>query len=127
MPRVSAPILLILVGVGGALGALLRFAVVEVLARGLRCPAWLGIALINVAGGGMIGIASQATLATGMREFLVVGGFGGLTTFSTAMLDVVLLYRIGDRTTALLLWIGTPVLALLAWGVVVSLAGGDWR
>ena len=127
MPRVSALGLLILVGVGGALGAVLRFTVVEVLARRARWPAWLSIALINVAGGGMIGFASQVTLATGMREFLVVGGFGGLTTFSTAMLDVVLLYRLGHRTTAFLLWIGTPVLALVAWCMVVVLAGGDWR
>lgn len=114
---------LILAGIGGACGATLRYGMLEVCSRAFRLPAWFTIFLINVAGGGLVALAYAASLATGMHALVVVGVLGGFTTFSTAMIDVVLLYRLGRKMTATALWISTPVLGLLAWILISWLAG----
>lgn len=81
--------------------------------------------MVNVAGGAMIAIASPMATATGMNAFLVVGWFGGFTTFSTSMLDAVLLHRSGRTPLACAIWIGTPVVGVGAWLLVTALCGGS--
>ncbi len=119
----SGPSILILAGIGGACGATLRYGMLEVGARACRLPAWVTILLVNVAGGGLVALAHAASLATGMHAFVVVGVLGGFTTFSTAMIDVVLLYRQGRRATAVVVWLATPVVAVGAWFLATWVAG----
>ncbi|QZY28683.1 fluoride efflux transporter CrcB [Nocardioides coralli] len=87
----------VLVAVGGALGAALRYLVGRALATA-RFP-WATL-LVNVAGCLLLGLV--ATAADGnARTLLGTGVAGALTTYSAFALDTVLLDRNGHRWRAL--------------------------
>ena len=122
------------VAAGGVLGAEARYAL------GLAMPhavgAWpTATFTINVSGCLLIGalmvvlteLTSPHRLA---RPFLGVGVLGGWTTFSTAMVDVVVLVRAGRAPLALGYLAGTLVAALVATALGVALArsaAAGWR
>lgn len=123
-----------LAALGGGVGAALRYAVDEAItARWQRdhprdFP--LGIFLVNVTGSLALGIlvglltglaGSLSPLEAGL---LGTGMLGGYTTFSTASLDAVRLYRSGHGRTALVYAVGTMVASILA--AVSGLWLGDW-
>ena len=90
----------IAVGVGGALGSMLRHMVNHLVhERWLltRFPA--ATAIINVAGCAVIGIlagllaSERIALSVSWRVFVFVGVLGGFTTFSTFGLDTLLLAK----------------------------------
>ena len=111
----------LLVGLGGAIGAMARHAVNHVVHQHLlsaRFP-W-GIFAINVAGSFVIGllgglIASER-FAWGypMRTFVIVGVLGGFTTFSSFSFDTLALSREGFQGQAMLNVLGQVGLSLLA-------------
>jgi CrcB protein len=81
------------VGVGGALGSVLRHGVNVVFANVLGRPGPFGTATVNVIGSLVIGVLA-GLIASGrlhetpaMRAFVFVGILGGFTTFSSFMLD----------------------------------------
>jgi len=91
---------LLAVGAGGALGSIGRY-LVNVLALkiwGSHFP--YGTLIVNVLGSFTMGIFIEwitIVAAVGhIRFFLVVGGLGGFTTFSTFSLDVAALYERGQ-------------------------------
>lgn len=96
---------LVFIAAGGALGALLRYAVSMLLAA--RPGHWpLSTLAVNIAGSLVIGgvyvlIAERAVLHPDWRSVLMVGLLGALTTFSTFSLETVLLLESGYRMTAL--------------------------
>jgi CrcB protein len=106
------------VGVGGGLGALLRYYV-----AGLVQPAgylfnW-GIFFVNISGGFVMGLIVEASalrlnLSPDLRSFLTVGVLGGYTTFSTFSLDSALLLQRGEYLQAAGYIIGSVVLSILA-------------
>ena len=106
------------VGIGGGLGALLRYYV-----AGLVQPAgysfnW-GIFFVNISGGFLMGLivegsALKFNLAPDLRSFLTVGVLGGYTTFSTFSLDSALLLQRGEYLQAAGYMIGSVVLSILA-------------
>ena len=108
----------IAVGVGGGLGALLRYYV-----AGLVQPAgylfnW-GIFFVNISGGFAMGLIIEASalrlnLSPDLRSFLTVGILGGYTTFSTYSLDSALLLQRGEYFQAAGYIIGSVVLSILA-------------
>lgn len=106
---------LALVAVGGALGAVARHLVAGPLATRWKLESWIAIVGVNALGslfaGIMLGVLSTAgdPLA---RAFLLVGVAGGLTTFSTAMLDAWVLLVTRHRGLGLACLLGTPVLAI---------------
>lgn len=89
LPPVPVPLLplLVVVAVGGALGALARFGVAEALPHG-RASVPVGTLLVNVVGalalGLLVGVAPDARW---LRPFLGTGVLGGFTTFSTFALE----------------------------------------
>jgi len=112
-----------LVGVGGGLGTLLRFAIAQWMAP---MPVWfpLSILLINISGCFLISFLNFVSDPTGeiylgpnSRVFLMVGVCGGYTTFSTFSLISFNALR-HDAAADLWLNIGlSHVLCLLAiWG-----------
>jgi CrcB protein len=111
------------VGLAGAAGAMARFIVDgHILARiGGRFP--LGTAVINLTGALALGIIAGA--AAGHEFTLVVGtGFiGAYTTFSTWMLETVLLGESGRSTAALVNAAGQLVIgvAVAALGFAIGL------
>lgn len=95
-----SPLILLLAAACGGLGAATRYLVDIGVARvtGTRFP-W-GVMLINITGSLLLG------LVIGMlpdAAFVVGAGFlGGYTTFSTAMVDTVSLWRDGERGASVL-------------------------
>jgi len=90
---------LIWVGLGGAVGAMLRFIVVSLAAQvGLAFP--LGTLIVNVAGSLLIGMFAgyallHADIAQGGKLFFQTGLLGAFTTFSAFSLDTLLLWQQG--------------------------------
>ena len=107
------------VAVGGAIGATARYASILLL-RG-RLPAWFVIVLVNVIGCGLVG-AAAAMVSEDYRLLVLVGILGGLTTFSTSMIDVWVLWHTKRRMQAAFVLLGTPLLGLGA--VLMGFAAG---
>ena len=109
----------LVVGAGGALGAMARHGVSRVMLHWLGPNFPWGTITANIFGSFAMGmvivwLARHEPQNAALRAFLTVGILGAFTTFSTFSLDVVTLYR--DRT---LMIVG----AYLAASVIFSVAG----
>ncbi|MBS0275449.1 MAG: fluoride efflux transporter CrcB [Proteobacteria bacterium] len=111
--------ILFAVGLGGGLGALLRYFV----AGAIQSAAWpgypWGIFVVNVTGGLAMGLivelsALKLQMSPEMRAFLTTGVLGGYTTFSTFSLDSVLLVERGNYGSAAVYIVGSTALSILA-------------
>lgn len=117
--RVGVPV----VALGGAVGALARWGIVEAVPAHAGFP-WT-VFLINVAGSALL--AALPALAT-VREraelalFVGTGVLGGFTTMSAASVDTVVLLEAGRHGSALLYAGGTLVAALTAVWLVDRLS-----
>ncbi|PQZ54569.1 MULTISPECIES: CrcB family protein [unclassified Microbacterium] len=114
-----SPLLFLGAALAGGLGAALRYLVDLGVARfaGRRFP-W-GILLVNLTGSFALGIV---TTALPDAAFLLGAGLlGGYTTFSTAMLDTVALWRDGERPASAFNAVGMLLLGLLAAGLGLAL------
>ncbi|WP_417782271.1 fluoride efflux transporter FluC [Terasakiella pusilla] len=95
---------LIYVALGGAIGAVGRFAVVSAIGHwthsvGSGFP--LGTMVVNIVGSFMLGVLVELSALTWspspeIRVMLVVGMLGAFTTFSTFSLDIVTLGTRGE-------------------------------
>lgn len=115
-----SPLLFLGAALAGGVGAVLRYLIDLGVSRlaGRRFP-W-GILLVNVSGSFALGVVVTALPDA---AFLVGAGLlGGYTTFSTAMLDAVALWRDGERVAATLDAVGMLLLSILAaaLGLVVG-------
>jgi len=81
------------VGLGGAFGALTRHLLDVALRRGTGIGPSTGVLVANGAGslvlGMIVGWSTGHTLDPEVRRLVVVGFLGGLTTFSTLMVELV--------------------------------------
>lgn len=114
-----SPLLFLGAALAGGLGAVLRYLADLGVARlaGRRFP-W-GILLVNLSGSFALGIV---TTALPDAAFLLGAGLlGGYTTFSTAMLDTVALWRDGERPASAFNAVGMLLLGLLAAGLGLGL------
>lgn len=114
------PLLFVAAALAGGVGAALRYVADLGVGRlaGRRFP-W-GILLVNVTGSFALGLVTTA-LPDG-AILLGAGLLGGYTTFSTAMLDTVALWRDGERRASAFNAVGMLVLGLVA--AVLGLALG---
>jgi CrcB protein len=114
-----SPLLFVAAALAGGVGAGLRYLADVGVARlaGRRFP-W-GILLVNVSGSFALGLV----VSVFPDSAIIVGAglLGGYTTFSTAMLDTVLLWRDGERGASAANAIGMLLLGLLAAGVGLAL------
>ena len=107
------------IGIGGALGATLRYLVVVAVQR-LTGPAWLpwGTLIVNIAGsvaaGFLVGwLSTHASAPSMARPFLMVGVLGGFTTFSAFSVESLALLQAG-RVLAAVTYAVVSVIACLA-------------
>jgi CrcB protein len=106
----------LLVGAGGALGAILRYFVATLIAATFPYATML----INITGslamGLLIGILARTLppMQAEIRLFVAVGVLGGYTTFSAFSLDAVTLWERGDLTGAGLYVVISVVVSILA-------------
>ncbi len=92
---------LLIIGVGGFLGALLRYSVsgvVQSWSKSLHFP--YGTLVVNLLGCLLIGVLSQVAEVRGVispeaRSFIFIGLLGAFTTFSTFGNDTVSLFQEG--------------------------------
>ena len=88
---------LLLLGLGGAIGAISRFLISEFIQQMHNGSFPFGTLLVNLAGALIIGFAwgffETSGLGTNMRLFLFVGILGGFTTFSAFSLETMNLIR----------------------------------
>jgi CrcB protein len=110
----------LLVGAGGALGAMARYGISGLVSR--LCPMGFPLAtlLVNILGsiamGIFVGLMARFLPANQeqLRLFVAVGIFGGFTTFSSFSLDTIVLMERGELAQAI---------SYVALSVVVCLLG----
>jgi CrcB protein len=95
----------LIVGIGGGLGAVARYATGLLVASLWPLGFPLGTMLINIVGSILMGLLFGAMSHSGpeaesMRLFLAVGVLGGFTTFSAFSLDAVRLIEQGELLQA---------------------------
>jgi CrcB protein len=78
---------LLIIGIGGFVGACLRYAISSGAAKAFGSQLPYGTLVVNVAGAILIGLVLELSSSTGLisanlRLFLVTGILGGFTTFS---------------------------------------------
>lgn len=108
-------LMVIAVGLGGALGALLR----ALTGRWIQSGFPIATLAVNVVGSFLLAVAYAALPldAELARAFVGIGVCGALTTFSTFILDTVILARSGQWRRAGTYLFGTLSLCCLAsWG-----------
>lgn|SRR5690348_17219918 len=124
---------IVAVGIGGAIGAVLRYLVGSAFLQRFGPGFPWGTFFINVTGSFLIGVVAQLafTRSFGMtpmvRAFAATGVLGGYTTFSTFSLDSVVLVGDGAAPLALAYAAGSVVSGIIAayFGQVVArLASG---
>jgi CrcB protein len=117
----------VLIAIGGAAGALLRYALDSLVFRLVGGSFPYGTLLVNVSGSFVVGLLYQlvvdrSVLPPGMRPALMIGVIGAYTTFSTWMLETVRLLDAGTWIPALVNVGGAIALGLIA--VIAGMALG---
>jgi CrcB protein len=107
-----------LIGLGGALGTILRYIVSSVDYRFSGGIFPVSTFVINATGSLVIGFLwgffERVDVASGVRLFILIGLLGGYTTFSTFALENLNLLRDGEIKIAIVNIIATNALGLLA-------------
>jgi fluoride exporter len=108
----------LMVAVGGALGAVARYAGYRVALR-LEWHAALATLGINVLGSLLIGmmyvvVTERSGLSPNTQSLVTIGFLGAFTTYSTYSLDALKLLEQGQIVLALAYLLGTLLLCLLA-------------
>ena len=120
----------IAVAMGGAIGAMARYAVGVALVRFPASAPWfpLGTLSVNVAGSLMIGLVwaflQQQSESEFIRLFVAVGILGGFTTFSTFSLETIFMVSEGQWLRAGVNIMLNVLSCLIAAGM--GLALGRW-
>jgi CrcB protein len=106
------------VAAGGALGSLARHGVNIAVAQMTGRPVPYATAVVNIIGSAVIGVlaglvaSGRVTMTPTVRTFVFVGLLGGFTTFSSLMLDTLMLTHANERTLAMSNVIGQAVIGL---------------
>ncbi len=106
---------ILLVGLGGMAGSMLRYAVsMALLPWCLRVGFPVGTLTVNVAGGLLIGILAGLCREQVWFYLLAIGFCGGFTTFSAFSLEVVEMFRAGNVAGGALYIISSLVMSVAA-------------
>lgn len=92
---------LLYVGIGGFIGACLRYMISINSAKFFGTQLPYGTLIVNVVGGILIGVIMELSLTTdlippNLKLFLTTGIMGGLTTFSTFSYETITLFSDGS-------------------------------
>lgn len=113
----------LLIGAGGALGAMARYLLSSLVTQVMGTQFPWGILFVNLAGCFAMGLVAGAglqaiPLSDGMKAFLATGILGGFTTFSAFSLDAVQLVERGQSMDA-----AVYVIASAAGSITALIAG----
>lgn len=110
----------LLVGLGGAIGAMGRYGAGVLLGSFWRGPFPLATLIVNIVGSLAMGLLVgwlARTLPEGQNEirlFVAVGILGGFTTFSAFSLDVITMFERGQLLPALGYILGSVLISVAA-------------
>ena len=118
---------LLTIALGGALGAVCRYLLGNVVSRAVGSPLPWGTFVINLGGCLAMGflmtvIVERELLPAAWRLFLCVGLLGGFTTFSSFGYEALMLLMEGNIIAAAGYAAGSVLLGMLAAGVGVLAA-----
>jgi CrcB protein len=121
--------LLLAVAAGGALGAVLRYAVSTGVQRWLGAGFPWGTLTVNALGSLLMGVlyvllTERTSASPATRAFLVVGLLGAFTTFSTFSIETLTLVEAGRQLRALTNVLASVVICVVAAWIGVVL--GRW-
>jgi CrcB protein len=124
---------LLLIGLGGVLGANARYLVSTWAAGRFGTAFPYGTFLINVSGSVLIGlvltvVVDRLSTSSSVRLLVATGFLGAYTTFSTFAYETVALLRQGDLRPALINAVGSAVLGVsgcVAGILLATLLAGD--
>ena len=107
----------LLLALGGALGTILRFALVSTSIDYFKQPIFpWGTLLVNLSGSLIIGLLAGLNesdlMNPGMRTFLFIGLLGGFTTFSSFSLESLQLIRQSHLNYAILYILASTLIGL---------------
>lgn len=117
----------LLVGLGGALGAMARFGAGRLIGRMMGVAGFPYATLaVNISGGFLMGLlvgwlASRGE-GDGWRQFLGVGVLGGFTTFSAFSLEIMLMLERGETATAAIYVLASVLMSVCALALGLWLA-----
>jgi CrcB protein len=109
----------LLVGLGGAIGSVVRYGTGVLVGRLWLTPFPLATMLINIVGSLAMGLFVGWMARTlpawqeDARLFVAVGIFGGFTTFSAFSLDAIALLERGEIVQSAIYILGSVVLAIV--------------
>lgn len=107
-----------LLGTGGAIGAVLRYAVGQWVSHE-RFP--FATLTVNVVGSFVLGIVTFSGLDGNLMLFVGLGACGSFTTYSSFSIETVQLWDSGDQFRATLYAVGSLALCLLVMGLAAGL------
>ncbi len=94
------------IGIGGALGALARFQIKELSLEKFGDQAYWGTLIANLIGcfvaGFLLTYWQESNISLNIKQGVVIGFLGALTTFSTFSVDALLLFQQQQYQKALL-------------------------
>ena len=103
----------VLVGIGGVLGSIVRFALSKRISRASNSAYPLGTFLINVSGALLLGIVAALNVPDSLSLLFATGFLGAYTTFSTFMYEGFTLFEGGCQRQSVLYMASTLALGLL--------------
>lgn len=106
------------VGIGGSLGSVCRYAAGYFLGERWDGPFPIATFCVNMIGAFLLGVVVASDLDAAWKAGLGTGFMGGLTTYSTWMVESFKLIEEGERKTALVNLILSVVL-----GIILFLVG----
>lgn len=119
------PQLLLFVGLGGAVGAMGRFAVMSAVGHLIPGHFPWGTLAVNVLGAFILGAVIEVSAlawspSPEIRAMIVVGMLGAFTTFSTFSMDLYFLLDRGQLLSALGYAVGSVAVCLVAFWAGMS-------
>ena len=122
MNRLPKPELLLVIALGGALGAIARYEIVKAVPVAASGMPW-GTFLVNQTGAFVLGLFLTVLTASGaraalLRAFFAVGVLGAYMTFSTLAMETVLLIKNDHAALGVVYLVSTVVT-----GLAVALLG----
>jgi len=109
---------ILLIGIGGFIGANVRYFVALWAAQRFGTTFPWGTLLINMTGASLLGVfngwaGNHLSLDPRVRLFVAIGFFGAYTTFSTYANETVTLMRAADWVSVLLNLLGSNVMCIM--------------
>jgi CrcB protein len=124
---------LLILGLGGFLGAISRYLLSEYVQNSFKQSNFpYGTLAVNIIGCFILGLLTHAAGARGLldaqtRLFLMVGFVGAFTTFSTFSVESASLFQNGHNTAGMLNILGSNLLGLVFVFIGQSLASQIWK